>query len=51
MQLPTRDAISNRSCSQTGPFELPPREDAMLSGSDPCNLKIGRVDFLTHVGT
>jgi hypothetical protein len=51
VQLSACDAVSDRSRSQTGGFELPPREDAVLSFGDPRYLGIGRVDFLTHVGT
>ena len=51
VQLPTRDAVSNRSRSQTRPFELSPRYEPMLPPSNLRYLDIGRVDFLTHVGT
>jgi hypothetical protein len=51
VQMPTRDAISDRPRSQTCTFELPPRNDSVLSLRDPRHLEIGCVDFLTHVGT
>jgi hypothetical protein len=51
MQLSACDAVSDRSRPQTGGFELPPREDTVLSFGDPRHFGIGRVDFLTHVGT
>jgi len=51
MQLPARDAVPDRSRSQTGGFELTPRGDSVLSPRDSRHLEIGRVDFWTHVGT
>lgn len=51
VELPTREAVSDRSRSQTSAFQLPPRNDPMLSSRDSRHLEIGRVDFLTHVGT
>jgi hypothetical protein len=51
VQLSTSHAISYRPRSQTGAFELPPRDDSVLSLRDSRHLKIGRVAFLTHVGT
>lgn len=51
VQLPSLATVSNRPCSQAGAFELPPRDNSMLSLGDPRHLEIGRVAFLTHVGT
>jgi hypothetical protein len=51
MQLTPRDAVSDRSRSQTGGFELLSRGNSVLSLRNLRHLKIGRVDFLTHVGT
>ena len=51
VQLSAADAVSYRPRPQAGGFELPPRDDSVLSPRDPRHLKIGHVDFLTHVGT
>jgi hypothetical protein len=51
VQLPAREAVSDRSGSQTGTFELMPRNDSVLSSRDLRCTVIGGVDFLTHVGT
>jgi hypothetical protein len=51
MQLPPRDTVPDRSRSQSSTLELPPRDDSVLSLRDSRDLEIGRVDFLTHVGT
>jgi hypothetical protein len=51
MQMSTRDAVSDCACSQTGTLELMPRDDPVLSSRDHRRTVIGRVDFLTHVGT
>jgi len=51
VQLPTLNAVSDRSRPQIRAFKLPPRDDPMLSPRNPRHLKIGRVAFLTHVGT
>jgi hypothetical protein len=51
VQLPSLDTVSNRPCPQASAFELPPRDKSMLTLRDSRHLKIGRVAFLTHVGT
>jgi hypothetical protein len=51
MQLPARNAVSDRPRSQAGGFELPPRNNSVLSPRDSRHFEIRRVDFLTHVGT
>jgi len=51
VQLSTVYAISYCASAQARHFELPPRRHAMLPRSDPRHLNIGRVAFLTHVGT
>jgi hypothetical protein len=51
VETAARNSIPNRSRTQTSGFELPARYRTMLAPGDPRYLRIGRVEFLTHVGT
>lgn len=51
VELAAINAIANRPRTQTHVFELPPRSHTMLSRGDSRHCDIGRVAFLTHVGT
>jgi len=51
VELAPINAIANRPRTQTHVFELPPRSHTMLSRGDSRHCNIGRVAFLTHVGT
>lgn len=51
VELAAISAIANRSRTQTRVFELPPRSHTMLPRGDSRHCNIGRVAFLTHVGT
>jgi hypothetical protein len=51
VELASIDAIANRPRSQTHVFELPPRRHTVLPRGDSRHCNIGRVAFLTHVGT
>jgi hypothetical protein len=51
MELPSCDAIPNRPRAHTSRFELPSRYRTMLARGGSRDLGVGRVEFLTHVGT
>jgi hypothetical protein len=51
VQLPSRNSIPNRPRSQASGFKLLPRYRTMLAPGDSRHREIGRVEFLTHVGT
>jgi hypothetical protein len=51
VKLAIGDSTPDRPRAQTSRFKLPPRYRAMLTPGDSRHLSIGRVEFLTHVGT